>query len=68
MYSGCLMARLVVKAHQLVSAECQRCIGPPIIVAEFDLVHFRGKNLDHRPDLSSQESFFGKVFEEGNHR
>ena len=53
------MAGLVVKAHQLVGAECERCIGQAIVVTEFDLVHFRSKNLYDRSDLPRSSPFSG---------
>lgn len=61
------MAGRVVKTHQLPGAERQRCVRLAGVVAEFNFVHARRKALDDRPDLSPQQTFFGEIFEHGNH-
>ena len=46
------MARLVVKSHQLVGAECERRVGLTGVVAELNLEHVGRKGLNDGADLS----------------
>ncbi len=61
------MARLVEKAHKLISAKRERRVRPAVVIAEFDFVHSRPKTLDNGPDLPPNEPLVGHIFEKSNH-
>lgn len=64
----CLVARLVVKAYQLISWEREGGVCFPGVVAEFDFVHSRPQAFHNSTDLSAQQALFGKILEESDYR
>ena len=56
-----------MKLQQLIGAERQRGVRPPLVIAKFDFVYIGCKPFDDRADLATPKRLIGRVFQQSNH-
>ena len=59
--------RLANERENLLGAQGKQCVGPSVVVAEFDLKHAWSESLHHRANLPTAQSVLRQILHERNH-